>query len=139
MVDMPRAMVGLIALAAFVGCWDSGLGSLATTEEGHFLSGTTRLSYALDIPATGSPAYPMVVFGHDSSPEDKNRRKDWARMLTAKGISVLRFDKRGVGGSEGEYERGYVDFELVAGDLAAAVDFAMADARVDPSQIGLMG
>ena len=115
------------------------LGPSATTEEGFFLSGTMRLSYALDIPVVGSPPYPMVVFGHDSGPNTKNGDKDWARRLVKNGVAVFRFDKRGVGDSDGVYRRGFVDPELLSGDLVAAVDFVTQDIRVDQTRIGLMG
>ena len=117
----------------------SSLGASATTEGGFFLSGTTRLSYALDIPVVGSPPYPMVVFGHDSGPNTKNEDKDWARHLVKNGVAVFRFDKRGVGDSDGVYRRGFVDPELISGDLVAAVEFVAQDVRVDRSRIGLMG
>ena len=117
----------------------SSLGPSAMTEEGFFLSGTTRLSYAFDIPVAGSPPYPMVVFGHDSGPNTKNEDKVWARRLVKNGVAVFRFDKRGVGDSDGVYRRGFVDPELISGDLVAAVEFVAQDVRVDRSRIGLMG
>ncbi len=110
----------------------------ATTEEGFFLSGTTRLSHALDIPVAGSPPYPLVVFGHDSGPNTKNEFIAWSRRLLENEIAVLRFDKRGVGNSDGVYQRGVADLELLAGDLVAAVDFVRQDTRVDPARIGVM-
>ena len=121
------------------GCSSSALGPSATTEEGFFFSGTIRLSYALDIPVAGSTPYPLVVFGHDSGPNTKNEEKDWARRLVENGVAVFRFDKRGVGDSDGVYRRGFVDPELVSGDLVAAVDFVFQDTRVDQNRIGLMG
>ncbi len=87
----------------------------------------------------GSPPYPLVVFGHDSSAENKNKRKDWAQRLVENEVAVFRFDKRGVGDSDGVYRRGYADFELLSGDLVAAVDFVIHDTRIDPSRIGVMG
>ncbi len=136
---MPFPTIRTVCLVALAGCSSTVLGPSATTDEGFFFSGPTRLSYALDIPETGSPPYPLVVFGHDSSPEDKNHRKDWARRLVDNGVAAFRFDKRGVGDSDGVYRRGFADFELLSGDLVAAVDFVLQDTRVDPTRIGLMG
>jgi hypothetical protein len=127
------AVFGLFSLA------DSGVGSAATTEDGHFRSGTTRLSSALDIPVDGSPPYPLVVFVHDSGPNAKGEFEGWARRLVASGVATFRFDKRGVGDSDGEYRRGFVDLELLSGDLVAAIDFAIMDSRIDQSRVGLMG
>ena len=127
-----------ICLVVLAGC-SSALGPSATTDEGFFFSGTTRLSYALDIPVVGSPPYPLVVFGHDSGPNTKKEFKDSARRLVEDGIAVFRFDKRGVGDSDGVYRRGFADFELLSGDLVAAVDFVLQDSRVEQTRIGLMG
>ncbi len=136
---MPFPTIRTVCLVALAGCSSTVLGPSATTEEGFFFSGPTRLSYALDIPEAGSPPYPMVVFGHDSGPNTKNEDKDWARRLVDNGVAVFRFDKRGVGDSGGVYRRGFADFELLSGDLVAAVDFVFQDTRVDPTRIGLMG
>ncbi len=75
--------VAIAVLAAVFVFSDRGssLGPAATTEEGFFFSGPTRLSYALDIPVDGLPPYPMVVFGHDSGPNTKNEENNWARRL----------------------------------------------------------
>ncbi len=126
---MPNILrsVCLAVLAGSAGCGSTVLGPSATTEEGVFFSGPTRLSYALDIPEAGSPPYPMVVFGHDSGPNTKNEDKDWALRLVENGVAVFRFDKRGVGDSGGVYRRGFADFELLSGDLVAAVDFVFQD------------
>jgi hypothetical protein len=129
------ALTGLV----FAASCSSALGPLASTDEGFFFSGDTRLSYALDIPVEGSAPFPLVVVGHDSSPEDKNSRKEWARRLVETGVAVLRFDKRGVGDSDGEYRRGYADLELLSGDLVSAVDFVANDPRVDIDRIRLLG
>lgn len=57
--------------------------------------------------------------------------------LTRNGIAVLRYDDRGVGGSEGKYS------EATSADLAtdaeAAFNFLKNDSRINPHQIGLMG
>ncbi len=144
----PRSTVSLLkgifllvtGLVAWAGCSSqTALGPSATTEEGFFTSGTTRLSYALDIPMAGSPPYPLVVFGHDSGPNTKNEFKTSARHLVENEVAVFRFDKRGVGDSDGVYRRGYADFNLLSGDLVAAVDFVIQDSRVDPTRVGLLG
>ncbi|MEE8624284.1 MAG: alpha/beta hydrolase [Acidiferrobacterales bacterium] len=131
---------GMLAVLAIAGC-SSALGPEAETEEGFFFSGDIRLSYALDIPVAGATPYPIVVFGHDSGPNTKNEPnlKSPARRLAERGVAVFRFDKRGVGDSDGVYKRGFVDFELLSGDLVAAVEFVAKDPRVDKTRIGLMG
>ena len=122
------------------GC-SSALGPEAETEEGFFFSGDTRLSYALDIPVAGSAPFPIVVFGHDSGSNTKNESNitSPARHLAELGVAIFRFDKRGVGNSQGVYKRGYADFDLLSGDLIAAVQYVAKDPRIDAALIGLMG
>lgn len=57
--------------------------------------------------------------------------------LTRKGIAVLRFDKRGIGKSGGDYARATTnDF---ASDAEAGVAFLKSRAEIDPHRIGLIG
>ena len=128
----------LIAILALGSC-SAALRLEAKTEVGFFVSGDTSLSYALDIPVKGMPPYPLVVIGHGSGPDTKDRAKTSARLLVNRGIAALRFDKRGTGDSGGVYERGIADFELLSGDLVAAVDLAVNDPRIDTTRIGLIG
>lgn len=60
-----------------------------------------------------------------------------ADALTRKGILVLRYDKRGVGGSTGDY--GTATTTDFAADTKAAVDWLAAQHDVDPRHIGLVG
>ncbi len=110
----------------------------AQTESGLFAS-SVSLSYALDLPRDGTPPFPVVIIGHGSGPDTKNEKIAWAEQLTERGFATFRFDKRGVGDSEGEYRRGYADFEVLSADLVAAVDFVRTDTRLDHDRIGLMG
>jgi hypothetical protein len=60
-----------------------------------------------------------------------------ADHLTRQGIAVLRFDDRGVGGSEGDVTSATTrDF---AGDALAAVAFLKSRPEVDTARIGLIG
>ena len=61
----------------------------------------------------------------------------WADALTRRGMAVLRFDDRGVGGSGG----GGPDetSEDFAGDAAAAIAWLRTRPEIDPARIGLMG
>lgn len=85
MVSGARCLI--VCFVGLAGCTGTALGPGATTDEGFFFSGSTRLSYALDIPTSGSPPYPLIVFGHDSSPEDKTSRRDWARRFVDTGVA----------------------------------------------------
>jgi pimeloyl-ACP methyl ester carboxylesterase len=60
-----------------------------------------------------------------------------ADYLTRKGIAVLRFDKRGIGRSTGNYANATtVDF---AGDAEAALAFLKTRKEMDPEKTGLIG
>jgi uncharacterized protein len=61
----------------------------------------------------------------------------WADALTRRGFATLRYDKRGTGGSEGDFERATTgDF---AEDLACAVGWLRDRPGIDADRIGLLG
>lgn len=110
-------------------------------KSGNTLAGT------LTIPPEKGP-HPAVVLLSGSGPQDRDStvfaHKPFlvlADHLTRRGIAVLRYDDRGVGGStfpEGQKmgDSTTVDF---ADDAIAAVAFLKRHPDVDPMQIGLIG
>lgn len=70
----------------------------------------------------GEGPFPLAVLIHGS--EDLSARDYYyhQRLLPARGVAVFVYDKRGTGGSSGEYTQ---DFHLLAADAAAA----LAEAR----------
>ena len=58
-----------------------------------------------------------------------------ARALASAGVTVLRFNFRGVGASEGEYDQGRGERD----DVAGALDKLLALPDVDPSRMSLVG
>ncbi len=60
-----------------------------------------------------------------------------ARLLAANGIAALRFDFRGSGESEGDFEQVTVSSEIT--DALAALDFLRKQPEIDPERIGLLG
>ncbi len=60
-----------------------------------------------------------------------------ADHLTRKGIAVLRFDKRGIGKSTGDYASATT--EDFAGDAEAALAYLNTRKEIDPKKIGLLG
>ena len=123
--------------AACTACAPAPLEPFAWTEYGYFQS-DVRLYYALDLPE-GVVRPPMIVLSHGSGRVNAAANASRALPLVQRGFGVLRFDKRGVGKSGGEYSRAPGHMTLQAGDLVAAVDFIKDDSRVDTSRIGLMG
>jgi pimeloyl-ACP methyl ester carboxylesterase len=61
----------------------------------------------------------------------------YARFLIRHGIAVLGYDKRGVGGSTGDWNT--ATFEDLAGDAVAAVAYLKTRRDIDASQVGLLG
>ena len=98
---------------------------------------------------------PAVVFIHGSSAVDRNENpdpelagahikglelnifSDLATALAEGGIASLRYDKRGVGASGGDFNTRRVD-DLV-NDIRAAIATLRADKRVDSKRIFLVG
>ena len=60
-----------------------------------------------------------------------------ADALSRSGIAVLRYDKRGVGGSTGDYDAATtVDF---TSDAEAAVTWLKTQPEIDPHRVGVLG
>ena len=102
-----------------------------------------KLAGTLTLP-TGAQRVPAVVMITGSGPQDRDQtfmghKTFWvlADYLTQRGIAVLRFDDRGIGGSEGNFAQATsLDF---ADDANAAVNFLLSHPRIDPNAIGLIG
>jgi uncharacterized protein len=83
---------------------------------------------------------PAVVLLHGSEPgrRDGGPARRLRERLVPRGIAVLSFDKRGVGGSTGRY-REMPDLREAAGDGLAAVRYLLARADIDRTRIGVLG
>ncbi len=87
---------------------------------------------------------PAVVLIHGSGPNDRDETLyghkpflSLAEAFTAAGYAVLRYDKRGVGESNGTPSGAtLLDY---ADDAEAAFDFLRAQPGIDPARIGLLG
>ncbi|HEX6940993.1 MAG TPA: alpha/beta hydrolase [Longimicrobiales bacterium] len=111
--------------------------SFANEEAGITLAGTlTR--------PKGDGPFPAVVLISGSGPQDRDEtifaHKPFlvlADYLTRRGIAVLRYDDRGIGGSTGDFAAATTaDF---ASDARAAVRFLRARDDIDAERIGLLG
>jgi len=106
-------------------------------------AGHNQLAGTLNVP-NGKGPFPAVVLvsgtGHNTRDEDVWSHKIFlvlADALSRKGIAVLRYDKRGVGGSAGNYDAATtVDF---ASDAEAAVTWLKAQPEIDPHHVGVLG
>lgn len=108
-----------------------------------FDSVAARLAFTLDLPEGKGP-FPAIVLGHGSGRVTRDQLKFTADRFRGFGFAVLRFDKRGVGESTGQFVPvGTRDsptvFPQLAGDIEAAVRFLRTRPEIDPRRIGLSG
>ena len=100
----------------------------------------TVLEGSLFLPAGPGP-HPALAMLHGSGAQSRNGFYGQIRFLSEAyaraGIAVLAYDKRGVGGSKGDWETASLD--LLAQDGAAAVRTLQAREEIDPKRIGMTG
>lgn len=113
-----------------------GMTTAPTVPDPHavtFASGAVTLSGSLTLPSTGTGTgtgpCPAVVMVGGSGPTDRDNDVYFPplrRHLVAAGVGVLSYDKRGVGGSSGDWRDATLD------DLAADADAALRFLRTRP-------
>jgi pimeloyl-ACP methyl ester carboxylesterase len=101
-----------------------------------FSNGKVRLAGSLLLPVTGN-ALAAVVFLHGSGAEGRWASRFLASTLARHGVAALIFDKRGVGGSSGDWRTATLDD--LARDGAAAVARLVNEPRIDRKRIGIHG
>lgn len=102
-----------------------------------------HLAGALTMPQGAGP-FPAIVLvsgtGHNTRDEDVMGHKVFvvlADALSRKGFAVLRYDKRGVGGSTGDFDTATTaDF---ASDADAAVTWLRSQPSIDANHVGILG
>ncbi len=108
----------------------------------HYRSGDIDVEGSFYRPDGPGP-FAAAVIVHGSAPFRRGFYDQWADSLARRGVAVLVPDKRGVGGSGGEFERrnnaarSYL--ELLASDIVAGVRFLDSQPEVDPRRVGLVG
>jgi pimeloyl-ACP methyl ester carboxylesterase len=105
-------------------------------EEVRFSSGDVQLSGTLISPITGE-RHPAMILVHGSGPANREQILPSARFLIRHGIAVLGYDKRGVGGSTGDWNT--ASFDDLAADVVAAFEYLKTRSDIDSGQIGLFG
>jgi pimeloyl-ACP methyl ester carboxylesterase len=112
-------------------------------EEVTFRNGDVTLAGTLTLPPTQGP-HPAVVLITGSGPENRDEEIFGFKIfgvladhLTRKGIAVLRYDDRGVGGSSPGTPQD--TSETYAGDVLAAVQYLKGRPDINPKEIGLLG
>jgi len=111
--------------------------SFSNTEHGFTLGGTLTLP-------DGEGPFPAAILVSGSGSQNRNEEifghkpfKVIADFLTRKGISVLRYDDRGVGASGGNAaDANTADLAM---DTRSAFDYLLKRSEIDPSKIGIIG
>ena len=94
------------------------------------------LAGTLHLPSAPGP-HPGVVLVHGSGPDSREPYRNLAAHFARSGVAALVYDKRGMGGSAGDWRT--AGFEALAGDAIAAVRLLREHPAVDPERVGLWG
>jgi pimeloyl-ACP methyl ester carboxylesterase len=105
-------------------------------EEVRFKNDSVTLAGTLTLPA-GAPPFPALVLVHGSNALTRDVFGPWTRFFAGLGYAVLAFDKRGTGGSTGDWKQ--ADFETLAGDVLAGVRFLRGRRDIKADRVGLWG
>jgi len=106
-----------------------------TEQELKVPSGDVSLAATLLLPRR-HPPYRAVIFVHGSGGEARGGQNRFLADLFARhGIASLVYDKRGVGGSGGDWQRS--TFDDLANDVLAVVSLLKSRADIDSRRIGL--
>src|SRR5215471_8008396 len=136
-----KQLVALALLATALACASSAAQPQPMPR--FFENGDVRLAFTLDLPEGPGP-FPAVVMGHGSGRVTRDQLVWASRHFTDLGFAVLRFDKRGVGESTGQFvfvgtkDSPWV-FPQLASDVAAGVRFLRTRHEIDGRRIGLFG
>jgi pimeloyl-ACP methyl ester carboxylesterase len=103
-------------------------------EEVKYPNGTVTLAATLTFPLTKGP-HPAVVL--ISGSDGYTRSRGLPQFFAQHGIAALSYDKRGKGGSTGDFETTTLD-DFV-GDVSAAVRFLQARPEINRKQVGVWG
>jgi alpha/beta superfamily hydrolase len=118
-----------------------------TSEDTTFKSGVLKLAGTVTVPQDKGKRFPACIIISGSGPLDRNGKitdlgfsvqyKAIANKLSNSGIVVLRYDKRGVGKSEGDFKTASLS-DLVS-DAKAGIQYLRSRKDVDTNRICLIG
>ncbi|MCS6818198.1 MAG: lysophospholipase [Blastocatellia bacterium] len=152
-VDDARRLIklilpGLLFIEAYREGYEKAIASIAPKDyealEVTFPSEAIMLAGTLTLPKQRSHPLPALVLIAGSGPHERDENvagvkvfEQIADHLTRHGFAVLRYDKRGVGKSQGDYPTATTyDF---ADDAHAAVRFLRTRPEIAPDRIALIG
>jgi alpha-beta hydrolase superfamily lysophospholipase len=102
----------------------------------HFSSGAVKLAGTVVSPRGRGP-FPAIVFIHGSGPDSRENYRGQAIWFARHGVAALIYDKRGVGGSSGDWR--YVHFSDLADDAMAAVQLLRSRPDIRRDRVGFWG
>jgi uncharacterized protein len=110
------------------------------------VQGKVPLAATLTIPKEGNGKFPLVVMVHGSGPTDRDSNakgmpmnifKELSDLVVSEGFASIRYDKRGVGASKGDYyETGVHD---LIDDAQSVLEFAIQHPNIDSENLILLG
>lgn len=103
-------------------------------QEVTIASGGVQLAGTLVLPPGDGP-FPAVVMVPGSGPLTRRTARYIADYLAYHGVAALATDKRGTGGSDGEWNG--LSHRDWAGDAEAQLDFLASRPEIDPQRLGL--
>jgi uncharacterized protein len=128
--DAPRTFLGVppadVAAAPIVAD-EVAYEEVSLAAHGQSLAG---IVYSPDRPGT----YPAVVFVHGAGTKDAHGFAEQAEYLARAGIVTLVAEKRSNG-----YSTWHRDYDLMAGDVLAGVEYLRTRPDVDAANVGLIG
>jgi len=107
-----------------------------TDKEVAFPSAEISLAATLRLPQ-GKGLFPAVVLVHGSGPGARSQLVVMAAFFARLGMAVLWYDKRGCGGSGGDWKK--VDLETLAADAVAGATWLRSRPGIDRKRIGIWG
>jgi len=142
-----RVLAALVAQAPGAAPADTTPPAAAIETPYTIRSGSLRLAATLTVPRGSKDRMPVAVIIAGSGPTDRNgnsvmgiRPNSYAQLawrLAERGIATLRYDKRGLPGTQGTFDIRTMTLEDFAGDARAAAESLARDLRF--SRVVLIG
>jgi uncharacterized protein len=107
-----------------------------TYEEVTFRSGDVILAGTLTKPVNHGP-HPAVVMVHGSGPVARHEFQPLTEFFASFGLAVLAYDKRGVGGSSGQWQS--TPYPELAEDALAGLNYLRSRPDILSDQTGMWG